>query len=90
MKVEINKRLSKKIVFDPEVNLDRICWVLDTFCPVCGEPLEVIFDELPCEREIVEAEKMPCEDCALDDEDEARLEDILGYMLEDDHSDHKN
>ncbi len=56
-------RLNKKIVFDPEFKLDRICWVLDTACPVCSEPLEVVFDEHPTEIEILETEQIPCDDC---------------------------
>jgi len=45
MAEDIMRRLKKKIIFDPEIGLDRLCWVLDTFCPLCGQPLEVIFDE---------------------------------------------
>ena len=28
------RRLTKKVVFDPEIKLDRICWVLEHFLPL--------------------------------------------------------
>ena len=84
-----NYRLKKKIVFDPEYQLDRICWVLDTFCPVCGEPIEVDFDELPSEIEILEAEAIPCDECLAeferdferDEEMEAVIKELFGHHL---------
>jgi len=85
-----SKRLNKKVVFDPEIRLDRICWVLETSCPSCNEPLEVIFDDLPSEAEMREAEKMPCDECAGHAEPkEDAPEELAEHILKDDQSDHK-
>jgi hypothetical protein len=89
---KLQRRLSKKVVFDPEIKLDRICWVLETSCPSCSEPLEVIFDDLPTEAEMKDAEKMPCDDCAgvIYSEDEKAGDEIDQLFIEDDHHDHKS
>jgi|GEM_PF-1385258 uncharacterized protein with PIN domain len=81
----INHRLSKKIVFDPEFELDRICWVLETVCPVCNEPLEVVFDEHPSEIEILEAEQIPCDDCLKETETDEEMSAIIKELFERDH-----
>lgn len=78
----LDHRLSKKIVFDPEFNLDRICWVLETICPVCEEPLEVIFDALPSEIEILEAEQIPCDDCLLETETDEEMNALIKELFE--------
>jgi len=92
MEENFSKRLTKKVVFDPEIELDRICWVLETSCPSCNEPLEVIFDDLPTELEIKEAEKVPCDECtgnAQTDPDEI-FDELAELFLENDHRDHKS
>lgn len=91
MEENLRKRLDKKVVFDPEIKLDRICWVLETSCPSCSEPLEVIFDDLPTEMEMKEAEKMPCDYCTgkAGDENDELLEELNELLHEDDHRDHK-
>jgi len=83
------KGLSKKIIFDSEINLNRICWLRESFCPVCKEPMEIIFDDLPTEQEIIEAEKIPCDEC-LTGKQEAEGEDSVVEVIEDDHSDHNS
>jgi len=74
---EINERLIKRIVFDPEFKLDRICWVLDAVCPVCQEPLEVVFDDRPSEIEIIEAEQIPCDECL----GQAEKDEVMDAMI---------
>ncbi len=85
-----SRRLTKKVVFDPAVKLDRICWVLETSCPSCKEPLEVVFDDHPTEAEMKEAEQVPCDECTgkVDAESEELIEEIA-ELFEDEHSDHK-
>jgi len=92
MEEKTTRRLSKKVVFDPEIKLDRICWVLETSCPSCSEPLEVVFDDLPTEVEMKDAEKMPCDDCAGNPraENGEPKDEIDQLFIEDDHHDHKN
>jgi len=91
MEENASRRLSKKVVFDPAIKLDRICWVLETSCPSCREPLEVVFDAQPTELEIGEAEKEPCDECTgkVAAEDQDLIEEIA-ELLEDEHSDHKS
>jgi hypothetical protein len=91
MEENLRKRLAKKVVFDPEIKLDRICWVLETSCPSCHEPLEVIFDDLPTEAEMKEAENMPCDYCTgkVDADSEELLDELSDLLHEDDHRDHK-
>ena len=91
MEENLRKRLAKKVVFDPEIKLDRICWVLETSCPSCQEPLEVIFDDLPTEAEMKEAEGMPCDICTgkADADSDEMLDELSDLLHEDDHRDHK-
>jgi hypothetical protein len=87
---EVKHFLSKKIVFDAAFNLDRICWVLEMFCPVCDQPLEVVFDDHPTEIEIMEAEMIPCDDClALGEKDEV-MDAVIKELFERDLPDHKS
>jgi len=90
MAEDIMRRLKKKIIFDPEIGLDRLCWVLDTFCPLCGQPLEVIFEEPPGELEVLEADQIPCDDCLEEAENDQLAEEILRYLFEDDHPKHNS
>jgi hypothetical protein len=53
----------KRIVFDQELGLYRICWTLDSTCPGCGEDLENVFNTKPGKLEILEALVFPCEKC---------------------------
>jgi hypothetical protein len=91
MEENTTKRLTKKVVFDPEIKLDRICWVLETSCPSCQEPIEVIFDDLPTEAEMKDAEKVPCDECTGNSHAETdELKEEISELFEDEHSDHKN
>ncbi len=85
MSTDAKYRLSKRIVFDPHFGMDRICWVLDMFCPVCDEPLEVVFDDHPSDLEISEAEQIPCDECLShmdkDDAMEAIIQELFSPEL---------
>ena len=64
--------------------------MLDTSCPICGLPIEVIFDERPSEIELLEAEQIPCDDCLEEAEDSELADEILKQLFEDDHPKQKN
>lgn len=85
MKSDLYNRLTKKIVFDPEFKLDRICWVLETECPLCEEPLEVVFDALPTEIEIQEAEQIPCDECLEEVETDEVMDAMIRELFECEH-----
>jgi len=51
--------------------------------------MEIIFDDLPTEQEIIEAEKIPCDECSAGKQ-EAEGEDSVVEVIEDDHSDHNS
>ena len=53
----------KKLIFDEDAKVYRVCWVLESDCAICGDEIETIFEERPSEVEVLEASFMPCEDC---------------------------
>lgn len=64
----------KKLVFDDEAQLYRICWMVESECAICGDEIETVFEERPSELEVLEASFMPCEECLARVEAEERKE----------------
>jgi predicted phosphoribosyltransferase len=64
----------KRILFDDEECLHRVCWVVESECAICGDEIETIFEERPSEVEVLEASFMPCEECLDRIEAEERKE----------------
>jgi len=81
--------LTKKIVFDPAFKLDRICWVLEMFCPVCDQPLEVVFDDHPSAIEIMEAETIPCDECLAKSEKDEVMDAVIKELFDRHLPEHK-
>ena len=63
MSQETAYRLMRRAVFDEELGLHRICWVLESTCVICGCLLDTIFDEIPDKMTITEAQLVPCDEC---------------------------
>ncbi len=73
-------KLKRKVVFDDELGLDRICWILESACSMCGCFLDTVFDERPDEMTILEAQLIPCDDCMSQEWDS--MEEMQGMKNE--------
>ena len=76
-----NEKPRKKMIFDHELRLHRICWVLESTCPGCGQELENIFNQRPGKIEILEALVFPCDTCTKKMEREYERERKLSRKI---------